>query len=247
MTDIRRVWPAPAGTLPLTDEELAEAYARPPAPTLRVNFVSSADGAVTLDGYSAGLSGGPDKRVFGVLRMLCDALLVGAGTLRHEGYRAVRLDEGRRAWRTAHGLPPYPTLVVVTARLHLDPASPVFADAPVRPIVLTTDDAVAPDGLERVADLRRHGRERVDLAAAVADLRSAGLAQILCEGGPTLFGTLLAANLVDELCLTLSPLLAGGDGAGRIAAGPGRSPCDLALHHVLAADDVLMLRYRTRP
>jgi riboflavin biosynthesis pyrimidine reductase len=243
MSDIRRVWPAPAGTAPLTEEELTEAYRLPAAPTLRANFVSSVDGAVTLDGYSAALSGGPDKRVFGLLRMLCDALVVGAGTLRHEGYRPVRLDDRRRAWRVANGLPPYPTLVVVSARLDLDPASPVFGEAPVRPVVLTTADAAPPDGLDQVADVRRHGRDRVDLAAAVADLRSRGLDHILCEGGPTLFGTLLAAGQVDELCLTLSPLLAGAGEGGRIVAGPPSPPRKLGLRHVLAAGDVLMLRY----
>ncbi|MEU1885567.1 pyrimidine reductase family protein [Micromonospora sp. WMMD987] len=241
-TPVRRIWPAPASG-PLDDAELTALYARADAPWLRVNFVASADGAVTLDGYSAGLSGPPDKRVFGLLRMLCDGLLVAAGTLRHEGYRAVRLSEPRRAWRRAHGLAEYPTLVVVSGSLRLDPAQAAFADAPVRPVVLTTETAVAPPGLTAAVDLVRVGRDTVDLAAGLADLRRRGLGQLLCEGGPHLFGALTSADLVDELCLTVAPVLAGA-GPGRITAGPGSTPRSLPLRHTLAAaDGVLMLRY----
>ncbi|MFG2055173.1 pyrimidine reductase family protein [Micromonospora sp. NPDC048930] len=245
-TSISRVWPAPA-TGPLTDPELAALYGRATRPHLRVNFVASADGAVTLDGYSAGLSGEPDKRVFGLLRMLCDGLVVAAGTLRHEGYRAVRLSEDRRAWRREHGLAEYPTLVVVSGSLELDPAQACFADAPVRPLVLTRAGVEPPPGLTEVADLVRCGEQRVDLAAGLADLRRRGLAQLLCEGGPHLFGALTAADLVDELCLTVAPLLAGA-GPGRITAGDGSPARPLPLRHVLAAEDgVLMLRYARDP
>ncbi|MEV0426224.1 pyrimidine reductase family protein [Micromonospora sp. NPDC050495] len=243
---VARVWPAPA-TGPLTDPELAALYGRATRPHLRVNFVASADGAVTVDGYSAGLSGEPDKRVFGLLRMLCDGLVVAAGTLRHEGYRALRLSEPRRAWRAERGLAGYPTLVVVSGSLDLDPAQACFADAPVRPLVLTHAAAEPPPGLTDVADLVRCGAERVDLAAGLTELRRRGLGQLLCEGGPHLFGALTAADLVDELCLTVAPLLAGA-GPGRITAGAGSAPRHLPLRHVLSAGDgVLMLRYARDP
>ncbi|MFD6640317.1 pyrimidine reductase family protein [Micromonospora chalcea] len=245
-TPIERIWPAPV-TGALTDPELTALYGRATHPHLRVNFVSSADGAVTLDGYSAGLSGEPDKRVFGLLRMLCDALVVAAGTLRHEGYRALRLSPERRAWRRERGLAEFPTLVVVSGSLDLDPAQAAFADAPVRPVVLTHADAVPPPGLTDVADLVRCGTGRVDLAAGLAELRRRGLDQVLCEGGPHLFGALTAADLVDELCLTVAPLLAGA-GPGRITAGDASPPRHLPLRHVLAAaDGVLMLRYARDP
>ncbi|MGR6318107.1 pyrimidine reductase family protein [Micromonospora soli] len=245
-TPISRVWPTPA-TGPLTDPELAALYGRATRPHLRVNFVASVDGAVTLEGYSAGLSGEPDKRVFGLLRMLCDALVVAAGTLRHEGYRAVRLSEGRRAWRREHGLAEYPTLVVVSGSLELDPAQACFADAPVRPLVLTSAAATPPPGLTEVAELVRCGDEQVDLAAGLAELRRRGLGQLLCEGGPRLFGALTTADLVDELCLTVAPLLAGA-GPDRITTGDASPPRHLPLRHVLAAEDgVLMLRYARDP
>ncbi|MDG4785905.1 pyrimidine reductase family protein [Micromonospora sp. WMMD1102] len=238
---ISRLWPAPTAT-PLDSPALIALYPRADRPHLRMNFVTSVDGAVELDGHSAGLSSGPDKRVFGLLRMLCDVLLVGAGTLRHEGYRGLRLDERRRAWRREHGLAEYPTLVVVSRTLHLDPESAAFADAPVRPVVLTTGRAEAPAGLAGVAELLRRGEEQVDLAAGLAELHRRGQHQLLCEGGPHLFGSLTAAGLVDEVCLTVAPMLTG-PGAGRITAGPTTRPHGMTLRHVLAAGDELLLRY----
>ncbi|HEX2772388.1 MAG TPA: pyrimidine reductase family protein [Micromonosporaceae bacterium] len=240
-SQIRRLWPDPSAPA-LDDAALADLYSRSQRPHLRANFVSSVDGAVALDGHSAGLSGPADKRVFGVLRMLCDALLVGAGTLRHESYRAVRLDARRRAWRRDNGLPEFPTLVVVSRSLHLDPAQAAFADAPVRPLVLTTAKAVPPPGLTEVAEVLPLPGDEVDPAAALAELHRRGLDQVLCEGGPRLFGALTAADLVDELCLTVSPQLAGA-GADRIILGPQGPSHPLRLAHVLAADNVLMLRY----
>ncbi|MER7005060.1 pyrimidine reductase family protein [Dactylosporangium sp. NPDC000555] len=229
---------------PSPDElpDLAELYRTPPGPWLRLNFVSSLDGAGHVDGRSEPLSGPADKRVFGILRMLCDALVVGAGTLREEGYHALRLDAERRAWRVAHGMSEYPTLVVVSARCDLDPAHEALADAPVRPIIVTRA-AAEPGPLAAVADIVVAGDDQVDLPAAVGLLHERGLRQILSEGGPQLFGSLTAAGLVDELCLTLSPLLAG-PGAGRITAGP---PIDmpqlLTLRHALLAEGLLLLRY----
>lgn len=238
------------GDSTLTDGELIEAYATDRSrPCLRLNFVSSVDGAATAaDGYSEGLSGAADKRVFNLLRMMCDALLVGAGTLRHEGYNAIRLDARRRAWRLEHGLSEYPTLVVVSRSLNLDPKQAAFSDAPVRPIILTTE--VSPperrEALAEVAYVLVYGEVDVDLAAALGVLHSLGLEQILCEGGPHVLAALSGADLVDEMCLTLSPLLAG-PGAGRITeGGPEHPPRPLALKHVLESDGALLLRY-TRP
>ncbi|MEV4628813.1 pyrimidine reductase family protein [Micromonospora sp. NPDC049523] len=273
-TPIHRLWPAPDGT-PLDDDALAALYGRPEQPHLRVNFVSSIDGAVAVNGFSAGLSNGPDKRVFGVLRMLCDALVVGAGTLRQENYGPVRLDERRRAWRRAHGMSEYPTLVVVSGALDLDPRQAAFAQAPVRPVVLTHARSTAPAGLASVADLIRVSADtadpftrfeesseiglvnqvglvdqndridlvdRVDLTAGLAELHRRGHRQLLCEGGPYLFGALTTADLVDEVCLTVAPLLAGA-GAGRITAGTPSPPRGMGLRHLLAAESTLLLRY----
>lgn len=238
------------GEAPLGDDDLLAAYAtEPDRAWLRVNFVTSVDGAVSAaDGYSAGISDPADKRVFGLLRMTCDALMVGAGTLRHEGYGAMRLGERREDWRRARGMPENPLLVIVSGSCDLDPESEVFTDAPVRPFVITTSSAPperrAP--VAAVAHVLAFGDTSVDLAGALDVLRRSGFAQVLCEGGPHLLGTLTEADLVDEMCLTIAPALVG-PGPGRITAGPATPvPRSLRLRHALAADDLLLLRY-TRP
>jgi riboflavin biosynthesis pyrimidine reductase len=212
---------------------------------LRMNFVASTDGAAALDGRSGGLSGEPDKRVFKLQRNICDVVLVGAGTVRAESYDGMPMSPERRAWREAHGLPPRPVLAVVSAALDLSPSDRVFART--RPILVT--HAGSPTGrraeLSAVADIIVAGQSTVDLTDAVRQLHDRGLRHILCEGGPLLHGALQAADLVDELCLTISPISAG-PGAPRIAEGAPASPRQLSLAHVLEEDGMLLLRY-TRP
>jgi riboflavin biosynthesis pyrimidine reductase len=229
-------------TLSLDRDELVARYPRSDRPTLRVNFIASADGAVTVDGLSAGLQGPGDKDVFDTLRMVCDALVVAAGTVRAERYDALRLNPADRAWRQAHGLPEFPLMVIVSGSLDLDPGQLIFSDAPVRPIVLTHRAAPASPPIAEVAELIRVGDEQVDLAAGVAALHERGATQLLCEGGPGLLGSMIAADLVDELCLTVAPLLAGGS-AGRIAHGPATAPRRMSLRHALTREDMLFLRY----
>jgi riboflavin-specific deaminase-like protein len=215
-------------------------------PHLRSNFVSSIDGAVEIDGQSKSLSDKADQEIFGKLRMLTDVVLVGAGTVRAEGYNPLKLGAKRREWRQAQGLAENPTLAIVSSRLDLNPVNPVFAQAPIRPLVIT--HAAAPpdrhEALAEVADVLVCGEAEVDLAAAVAALAERGLTQILCEGGPHLLGSLTEADLVDEMCLSLAPLLTG-PGAGRITAGRDSTIARrLALRSVLLADDgYLFMRY----
>jgi riboflavin biosynthesis pyrimidine reductase len=215
-------------------------------PRLRMGFVASIDGGLSVDGLSAGLSSPADKRVFRTLRGWCDGLLVAAGTLRAEEYGPVTLDASRRARRVAAGLAPVPTLIVVSGSLGLAPDHPALAKAPVRPIVVTGPDAPAERrrALEAVADIVVTGDAKgPDLAAALTVLHDRGLSQLLCEGGPRLFAGLTAADCVDEMCLTVAPLLAGGS-PGRISAGAATpAPRGLALAHVLEDSGVLLLRY----
>jgi riboflavin biosynthesis pyrimidine reductase len=243
MPTLNRLWPDPA---PLDDDGLFEAYRLSrEGPYLRVNFVSSLDGAVEFDGYSRGLSNAVDQRVFAMLRGHTDAVMVGAGTLRHEGYGPARTPADLQARRKAAGLSEHPALAIVSAALDLDPSSRVFTEAPVRPIVITRADA--PDdrrqALARIADVITCGESVVDVAAARAELARRGLTQVLCEGGPHLFGSLLAADLVDELCLTVSPVLTGA-GAGRIVAGAARGePLHMRLAHLIESDGTMLTRY----
>jgi riboflavin biosynthesis pyrimidine reductase len=216
-------------------------------PWLRVNFVASLDGAVTVRGRSRGLSAPTDARVLGLIRDLSDVILVGAGTAIVEGYHGVRRTEVRTRRRARRGLSEVPPVAVVTGHCSLPPDSPLITDTLVPPIVITTP--AAPIGRRRElaeagADVVVTGGERVDLPAALAALEERGLRRISCEGGPTLFGHLIADDLVDELCLTMSPLLTGGD-ADRIARGPRvEQPRGMRLLSVLQAEDsMLMLRY----
>lgn len=224
---------------PAPEPDLAAHYAYPDdaRPTVvRVNFVSSADGAVSVEGRSGGLGSAADKRVFGVLRELADVVLVGAGTARAEDYAGAR--------KPTRGRDTPPPIAVVTGSARLDPGARLFTATTMSPIVLTTGDAPA----SRRADLAAAGGDVAvlpDLAPAtlLAELGRRGLRRVLCEGGPSLHGALIADDAVDELCLTLSPLLAGGD-AGRIATGPaGTPPRGLSLVGALHDDGALLLRY----
>ena len=226
---------------------LLEAYALPDRtrPRVRMNFVASLDGAVTVRGSSGGLGDANDRLAMQVLRTLADVVLVGAGTVRVEGYGGVRVSETDASWRREHGLAEQLRVAVVSSALHLDPSHPFFAAAVVRPIVVT--HAAAPvarrAALEDVADVLVCGEASVDLSAMLRALAELGLTQVLCEGGPHLFGSLIDADLVDELCLSLSPLLVAGT-AGRIVRGAPEKLRRMRLVHAIPADDLLLLRYR---
>ncbi|MFI7674631.1 pyrimidine reductase family protein [Actinophytocola sp. NPDC049390] len=234
------------------DRALEDLYAYPTEltrPFVQVNFVASADGAATVSGRSRGLSSPADKKVFALGRDLADVVLVGAGTALTEGYRGIKRTELRASRRSRLGLTDIPPIAVVTGNGSVDPMSPLITDTTVPPIVLTSNTAPT-DWRKAVADAGADvvvtGEDRVDPAAALTALADRGLLRVCCEGGPTLFADLIAANLVDQLCLTVSPLLTGA-GAVRIAEGlPAAAPVDLTLESVLADDGFLMLRYRTK-
>jgi riboflavin biosynthesis pyrimidine reductase len=236
---LRQLLPAGQG-----DPDLAALYTYPDGPWLRANMVSSVDGAASLKGASAGLSSDTDRRLFALLRTLSDVIVVGAATVRTERYKPARFNEawsGLRAGRT-----PTPPIAVITRSLDLDPDSPLITAAPAdaRTIVITTAQAPADirAALEPNADVIVAGEEGVDFTAAVAALAERGHRRLLAEGGPHLLGELLAAGLLDELCLTIGPLLAG-PGPGRIVAGADAASLPLDLAHVLAEDGFLFCRY----
>ena len=226
---MRRLLPDPAGTV-----DLRAAYDVRSERHVRVNFASSADGAVTVDGTSHGLSSDADRELFHLLRAMADVVLVGAGTARKENYGGAREADGR-----------IPPIAVVSRSLELDPAARLFTDTRVPPIVITCDAAPADrlKALDGVADVIVAGTEMVDVKSAVDQLAERGLKHVLCEGGPHLFGWLAAAAVLDELDLSLAPLIAGGH-AGRIIAGLESQLTDpMQLLHVLEDDGHLFLRY----
>jgi riboflavin biosynthesis pyrimidine reductase len=243
---VRTIFPSAGDELDLP--ALAEAYAYPRERWLRANFVASVDGAAHVDGRSGGLSSPDDMRLFGLLRVLADVVLVGAGTARVEGYKPARRRPSLASLR--EGRPETATIAVVTQTLGLNLASPLFTEAPpdARTIVITCaasdDDLRAQAG--KVADVIVAGDDSVDLGQARRELEDRGLGRVLCEGGPHLFTDLAAPGLLDELCLSLSPKLAG-PGAGRITAGSPLDTRPLTLRQVIAGDDgFLFFRYFTQ-
>ncbi|MFI9386790.1 pyrimidine reductase family protein [Kutzneria sp. NPDC052558] len=236
----------------IDDTELERLYDYPSdlsRPWVQVNFVSSPDGAVTVGGKSQGLSGPADKQVFMLGRTLADVILVGAGTAAIEGYAGVQAGEVRAAARARLGLAPVPPIAVVSRRASVDPASDLVS-TPLAPTIVVTCAAAPTSRVEALAaagaDVVIAGDADVNLSIALAELDKRGLRRVSCEGGPHLFGALIEAGLVDQLCLTVSPRLAGGD-ASRIAVGPPpAAPRELDLASVLTDESFLMLRYRSR-
>jgi riboflavin biosynthesis pyrimidine reductase len=203
-------------TGPDTDDALAALYAWPEpdswpgragTPVVRANMIASLDGGATVDGRSAGLGNAADTRLFTLLRDLADVILVGSGTVRAERYGGIRLDADRRARRVRWGLSAEPPPIAVVTTRGLDPQLPLFTDTETPPIVVTTHEGAraVPEGARTITA----GHDRVNLADAIGGLDAAGFRHIHCEGGPGLLGSLVAADLLDECCLTIAPLLLG--------------------------------------
>ncbi|BBY54239.1 pyrimidine reductase family protein [Mycobacterium koreense] len=212
---------------PVHDDRLAQLYAYPEAierSWVRSNFVASLDGAATADGRSGGLGGPGDRYLFAKLRELADVVIVGAGTARAENYGGVHLDATTRQDRSQRGQLEVPPVALVTRSGRLDTTMRVFGDSEVTPLVLTCTTSV-PATADRlgdsaeVLDCSGHDPDAVDLDTALGLLAERDLRRVLTEGGPTLHGTLLQRGLLDELCLTVAPMMVGGQ-ARRITTGP---------------------------
>ena len=250
---VRRIHPQPTGDIDTAEIVLDDARPAPPGrPWVLVNMVASLDGATNVGGRSGKLGGPSDRRMFRALRGCADMILVGAGTVRAEGYRPPRTPEDTIATRRSiDGQDERPRLVVVSASLDLDPNASLFAarestDPP--PIVATVTTAPTSRRalLEPVAEIVACGETRVDLTGLLAVLDNVGARTVLCEGGPDLNHQLVAAGLVDELCITVSPGLTGGVGGhhGSLLAGPPLSATTrLSLDRVLTEDGFLFCRY----
>lgn len=235
----------------VADEDLEDLYteleipAGEGRPHLYLDMVASVDGAATIDGRTRSLGGEADHLAFRRLRETCDAILVGAGTVRVEDYGPPRRHDGTVERRRARGLADLPTVVVISASLALDPSARLFRDPELRPTILTVADAPQPrrQALSEVADLVSIGTGVVDLAAGMAALADRGWHRVLCEGGPHLNASLFALDLVDELFLTVTPTVAG-ETDRRIVEGPIGARRDAELVELRHHDGELLLRYR---
>jgi riboflavin biosynthesis pyrimidine reductase len=245
---VRALWPVPSDEL--DDETLDAYYSWPDGRWLRSNMVESVDGAAqSPGGGTQTMSSAADRRVLGTIRALADAVIVGAGTARTEGYRTLRPRERYVTRRHENAQLAAPVLVLVSHSLDLDPASALFADDAIRTTVATvasapTDRAQA---LRSVADVIVCGDTVIDLDFLLGTLTDRGLTRLVAEGGPHLLGALLAAGLVDDMAVTIAPHIAGdyADHApSRIVSGhiiDGSN--SLRLAHLLIDDDSLFARY----
>jgi len=240
--------PAFARTLPV-----GPAPTTPPRPYTLVNFVASVDGRVTVDGRSRALGDAGDLAMLKALREHADAILVGTRTLAIERYGRILSGEDARARRLAAGRPPQPLLCTLVRGGSLPLDIPLFAEPGAEVVVFSAGSAAsgADRNRENVRATVHYEPLAADparqLAAALATLYDRyGVRTLICEGGPTLFAALVAARLVDELCLTLASQLVAGAGAGSILppqAAPGAGAA-LKLASVLGYGDSLLLRYR---
>jgi len=220
---------------------------------VRGNMITSIDGGATTEGKSGALGGDGDRAVFATLRELADVVVVGATTARVENYSGAQFSAAERVARLARGQSEVPPIAVLTRSGHLDRDAPLFHRTEVPPLVLTSSHAVA-DTTHRLGSLAEvvgasgTDPESVDLPTVLNLLAERGLVRVLTEGGPGILGLFTEQDLLDELCLTVSPTLVGGN-AGRIVTGSGQVRSAMALQHALTDDEgYLYLRYtRDRP
>jgi riboflavin biosynthesis pyrimidine reductase len=244
---MRRLLPDPVETV-----DLAEAYAPPVVtdgrPFVRLNMITSLDGAISVNGTSGALGGPADKHVFATLRSWADVVVVGSGTVRAENYGPARVDEATQRTRVARGQSPQPPIAVVSRRADFDFGAPFFADATAQPIIITTEERVD-DVAHRAGDAAQviaAGPDAVNLAVATRQLAAKGWTSVLCEGGPGLNSDLARDDVLDELCLTVSPRIVGGDGPRIIAGPPLMPPFEPTLVHLLDEDGFQFLRLSLR-
>jgi riboflavin biosynthesis pyrimidine reductase len=229
-------------TREIDDGELPRLYGYPErdGTWVRANFITSLDGGATADGSSGGMGGPGDRHIFNLLRELADVIVVGAGTVRIEGYSGAHVGVAQRQGRQARGQSEVPRIAIVTKSGHLDRDMTVFTRTEVPPLVLTCTAAAAETGrrlgdLCEVVDCSGGDPGKVDEAALLAGLAARGMRRVLTEGGPMLLGAFVQRDLLDELCLTIAPYLVGGL-ARRIATGPGQVLTHMSCAHILTDD-----------
>ena len=218
-------------------------------PAICLNMVSSVDGATTIAGRVGALTGAADQSLLRRLRAEADAVLVGARTVRVEGYGALLGAEERRRRMRERGSSE-PLLCVVTRRLYLLGDSPALGDSPSPLVFLTSSGEALPAAARPVAAIRSGGGESGSTTPLLRPLlrrlrEEFGVDKVVCEGGPTLNAALFAEGLVQEVFLSLSPLLAQEPSSlGLVATGTPPVPLELVGH--AAREDFVFLRYRRR-
>jgi riboflavin biosynthesis pyrimidine reductase len=239
---VHRLLPDPG---PLDDADLAEAYRPPAGRFLRVNFIESLDGAITVDGRSGGLGSPGDRRIFHLLRALSDVVLVGHGTAAAEGYGPVSADSAVGRLRSSLGRPPTMPIAVVSRRASLAPGDRLAVSGTLLVTCAAADAGRRAALTDAGVEVLVCGEDDVDLPLARDRLAERGLEHLNCEGGPTLLRAALGAGIVDDLALSIAPTLVGAEQPTLLGANPLADVIPLRLVQVLEEDGVLFTRYET--
>ena len=235
----------------VADDRLIDFYAYPDDLTscwVRGNMIASLDGGATDDGKAGGLAGAGDRALFALMRHAADVVLVGAATVRIENYSGAQLSVAQRQARQRRGQAEVPAIAVVTQTGDLDPAARLFTRTEVPPLILTCTNSVDETrrrlgSVAEVIDASGSDPSGVDGATALTLLAERKLFRVLTEGGPLIMSLLIENGLLDELCLTVAPILVGGM-ARRIATGPGQVHTKMRRTHLLTDDEgYLYTRY----
>lgn len=252
MKDAEKVRFALLGTgAAVDDDDLRRLYAYPDGMgrcVVRANVIASLDGGATHGGASGGLGGPGDRLLFGILRELADVIVVGAGTARAENYGGAQMTGDQRRRRSSRGQAEIPPVALITRAGVIAADARVLTDTEVAPLLLTCTEATGGvrtrlGSTVEVIDCSGADPGEVDLAVALNRLAARGLCRVLTEGGPTLLGTLVAQDLLDELCLTVAPVVTGGD-AVRVTAGSKEMFTRMHLACTITdAEDFLYTRY----
>lgn len=244
---MRRLLPEPAAEVSVADllgglRPAEEAGAD--RPHVLSNFVLTLDGRATIEGRSGPIGSRRDTEMLVALRARVDAVMIGAGTMRAECYGRVMADPAKRERREEEGLAHDPLMVLISGRLDLPWEAPLFSEGAGEVLIFTAAEADPPETATPVELVRHEGM--VDLGVALATLRAdRGVRSVLCEGGPHLHAQLLQAGLVDEMFVTHTPKLAGGEGPGLVAGLPeAERPLELAWLVAEPETDELFARYR---
>jgi riboflavin biosynthesis pyrimidine reductase len=227
----------------LDESRLTDLYAYPDdlrSCWVRGNMIASLDGGATDEGKAGGLAGPGDRAVFALMRQLADVIVVGAGTVRIENYSGAQFSPTQRQARQRRGQAEVPPIAVITNSGVFDHDAKLFTRTEVRPLILTSSEAVADangrlGSVAEIVDASGTDPRRVDAATVLRVLADRKLFRVLTEGGPQFLGFLIEQDLLDELCLTIAPLLVGG-AAPRIASGVGQIHTRLRRSHLLADD-----------
>lgn len=213
-------------------------------PWVMCNMISSTDGGISLDGVSGGLGGPADKVVFSAIRAVPDVIVVASGTVIAENYRTAQTTPEIQQRRVESGQSAIPRIAIVTQSLRIDPDHRVF-DGPIKPIIVTssTSPDAARAALAKVADIIIAGEETVDLDTALTKLAQVGAQTVLLEGGPTLNGAFVDADLIDELCLSFAPMMLGGNSPRIVTGSTNTTAHPLTLDRILHQDGYLFHRY----